>query len=95
VAAAAGGTAVTVFGALFTGGTLAYAMLLREMPVPFDTARRAALGRSGAARVPAHADVDERHVRLLRRPRVRPAQADPGREPGKTVEGASAGVAGT
>jgi hypothetical protein len=30
--------ATTVFGALFTGGTLAYAVLLREMPVPaFNT----------------------------------------------------------
>jgi phosphatidate cytidylyltransferase len=87
--------AVTVFGALFTGGTLAYALFLREMNVPvFDSAAESWVG-------PA----------LLLFPLVLTWASDtaayfggrtfgrrkliPSVSPGKTVEGAVWGVAGT
>jgi phosphatidate cytidylyltransferase len=87
--------AVTVFGALFTGGTLAYAMFLREMNVPvFTTSAEPWVG-------PA----------LLLFPLVMTWASDtaayfggrafgrrkliPSVSPGKTIEGAVWGVAGT
>jgi phosphatidate cytidylyltransferase len=88
-------TATTIFGALFTGGTLAYAVFLREMNVP--VVNTAALDWVGPA--------------LLTFPLVLTWVSDtaayfggrtfgrrklmPSVSPGKTVEGAIAGVAGT
>lgn len=88
-------TATTIFGALFTGGTLAYAVLLRQMPVPaFNTGAEHWVG-------PA----------LLTFPLIMTWMSDtaayfggrtwgrrkliPAVSPAKTVEGAVAGVLGT
>jgi phosphatidate cytidylyltransferase len=96
-------TAVTVFGALFTGGTLAFAVLLRElwlMPVPVTAA---------ALEVRPASEWVGRALLLL--PLVLTWTSDtaayfggramgrrkliPAVSPGKTVEGAIWGVAGT
>lgn len=96
-------TAVTVFGALFTGGTLAFAVLLRELwPMPLP---------SIAAQAPLRPASEWVGRALLLLPLVLTWVSDtaayfggramgrrkliPAVSPGKTVEGALWGVAGT
>jgi phosphatidate cytidylyltransferase len=87
-------TAVTVFGALFTGGTLAYGMLLREMVVPHDPRWSAWVGPALLAFPLALTWLSDTFAyfggRRFGRRKLIPAVS-----PGKTVEGALSGVIGT
>jgi phosphatidate cytidylyltransferase len=88
-------TAVTVFAALFTGGTLLYAMLLRFMPVPAaNVAWRSWVGPALLAFPITLAWMGDTFAyfggRAFGRRKLIPAVS-----PAKTVEGALAGVIGT
>jgi phosphatidate cytidylyltransferase len=88
-------TAVTVFGALFTGGTLAYAIFLREMNVPaFDTAAERWVGPVLVLFPLVMTWMSDTAAyfggRTFGRRKLIPSVS-----PGKTVEGALWGVAGT
>jgi phosphatidate cytidylyltransferase len=88
-------TAVTVFGALFTGGTLLYAMLLRELPVAGASPEwEKWVGPALLAFPLALTWLSDTSAyfggRSFGRHKLIPAVS-----PGKTVEGAVAGVIGT
>lgn len=88
-------TAVTVFGALFTGGTLAFAVFLRELAVPAAELTAVRWTGPGLLLFPLVLTwVSDTAAyaggRLLGRRRLIPSVS-----PAKTVEGAAAGLAGT
>lgn len=88
-------TAVTVLGALFTGGTLLYGMLLRDVPVPVSSAEWSSwVGPAMLAFPLALTWLSDTFAyfggRRFGRHKLIPAVS-----PGKTVEGAVAGVLGT
>jgi phosphatidate cytidylyltransferase len=88
-------TATTVFGALFTGGTLAYAVFLREMNVPaFNAAAAVWVGPALLTFPLVMTWVSDTAAyfggRTWGRHKLIPAVS-----PAKTVEGAISGVAGT
>lgn len=88
-------TAVTVFGAVFTGGTLAYAIFLRQMNVPaFSTGTERWLGPALLLFPLVMTWLSDTAAyfggRAFGRRKLIPAVS-----PGKTVEGAVWGVAGT
>lgn len=86
-------TAVTVFGALLTGGTLMYAMLLRELPVASDTRWDAWVGPALLAFPITLTWMSDTFAyfggRRFGRRKLIPAVS-----PGKTVEGAISSVIG-
>ncbi|HUF49434.1 MAG TPA: phosphatidate cytidylyltransferase [Longimicrobiales bacterium] len=90
-----GATAVTIFGALFTGGTLAYAVFLRELNVPaLDTAHARWVGPALVTFPLVMTWLSDTSAyfggRTMGRRKLMPSVS-----PGKTVEGAVAGVIGT
>jgi len=88
-------TAVTVFGALFTGGTLAYGVLLREMYLPqFDMSDANWTGPALLAFPFALTWLSDTCAYFGGR-RFGKHKLIPAVSPGKTVEGAVAGVIGT
>jgi phosphatidate cytidylyltransferase len=88
-------TAVTLFGALFTGGTLAYAVLLREMQVPaFNTAAADWVGPALLTFPLVLTWISDTAAYFGGRTWGR-RKLIPSVSPAKTVEGAVSGIVGT
>lgn len=90
-----GVTAVTIFGALFTGGTLAYALFLREFPAAAADAARAQWVGPALVGFPLVMTWLSDTSAYFGGRRFGRRKLIPAVSPGKTVEGAIAGVIGT